>query len=184
MKTCIKCGNEKELEERDDFYFYFNSELRCENPVSQLSFALTCLMFEKEKEQENKRLTKLRDYFIQKVLQKIPKSFLNGHPQKRLPNNINISFLDVEGESILLYLNEKGIYVSTGSACSSNQLEISHVLDAIGLKHDSAHGSIRFTLGKRTKKSDLDYVLKELPIIISSLRKISPIHLKTEEIRK
>jgi len=137
-----------------------------------------------QKGNENKRLENLRDYFVKKVIETIPKTFLNGHPTKRLPNNINLAFLDVEGESILLYLNEKGIYVSTGSACSSEKLEISHVLDAIGLKHDAAHGSIRFSLGKRTTKQDLDYVIEQLKDIIESLRRISPVHLKMEEIRK
>ena len=101
-----------------------------------------------------------------------------------IPGNANISFLDVEGESILLYLDHKGILVSTGSACSSEKLEISHVLDAIGIKHDAAHGSIRFSLGKSTTKEELDYVVKELKQIIQSLRMLSPIHLNKEEIRK
>ena len=82
----------------------------------------------------------------------------------------------------MLHLNEKEIYVSTGSACSSKELEISHVLNAIGLKADAAHGSIRFSLGKRTTKGDIDYVLKVLPGIIESLRRLSPVHL--EEVRK
>lgn len=154
-----------------------------ENVAGIIGFAKALELAQKEKNKENERLAKLRDYFITKILKAIPKSFLNGHPTRRLPNNANISFLDVEGESVLLYLNEYGIYVSTGSACSSNKLEISHVLNAIGLNHDAAHGSIRFTLGKRTTKAELDYVIKVLPGIISSLRKISPIHLELNEIR-
>lgn len=154
-----------------------------ENVPGIVGFAKALELAQAEKEKENKRLTALRDYFVREVIKRIPKTFLNGHPTKRLPNNANISFLDIEGESILLYLNEAGIYVSTGSACSSHKLEISHVLDAIGLKHDAAHGSIRFTLGKKTTKQDLDYVLKVLPGIIGSLRKLSPIHLKMENIR-
>lgn len=135
------------------------------------------------KEKENTRLIKLRDYLIISVLNKIEKSFLNGHPKKRLPNNVNISFLDVEGESVLLYLDQKGIEVSTGSACSSHKLEISPVLSAIGLIHDAAHGSIRFTLGHKTTKKDIDYTVKELKEIIENLRKISPIKLEMKDIR-
>jgi cysteine desulfurase len=155
-----------------------------ENLTAIVGFAKALELAQKEKDQENQRLTQLRDDFINKVIKEIPKTFLNGHKKERLPNNANISFLDVEGESILLYLDHKGILVSTGSACSSEKLEVSHVLDAIGLKHDAAHGSIRFSLGKSTTKEDLDYVVKELKGIISSLRKISPVHLKMEEIRK
>jgi cysteine desulfurase len=146
-----------------------------------LSTALS--LAQEEKDVENKRLIKLRDYLIAQVLKNIPKTFLNGHPQERLPNNANLSFLDIEGESILLYLNEYGIYVSTGSACSSHKLEISHVLNAIKLNHDAAHGSIRFTLGKKTTKEEIDYVLKVLPEIIKSLRLISPIKMELSEIR-
>lgn len=155
-----------------------------ENVPAIVGFAKALELAQKEKEAENKRLSGLRDYFIQEVLKKIPKTFLNGHPTKRLANNANISFLDVEGESILLYLDQKGIMVSTGSACSSEKLEISHVLDAIGLKHDAAHGSIRFTLGRKTTKEELDYTVKELVPIIKSLRQISPVHLNEGEIRK
>ncbi|HLD73031.1 MAG TPA: cysteine desulfurase NifS [Candidatus Nanoarchaeia archaeon] len=155
-----------------------------ENVPAMVGFAKALELAQKEKEAENKRLSNLRDYFIKEVLRKIPKTFLNGHSTKRLANNANISFLDVEGESILLYLDQKGIMVSTGSACSSEILEISHVLDAIGLKHDAAHGSIRFTLGKKTTKEELDYTVKELIPIIKSLRQISPVHLNEKEIRK
>jgi cysteine desulfurase len=154
-----------------------------ENVSGIVGLAKALEIADAEKNAENKRLINLRDYFIKQAMKSVPKTFLNGHPTERLPNNANISFLDVEGESILLYLNELGIYVSTGSACSSHKLEISHVLDAIGLKHDAAHGSIRFTLGKRTTKKDLDYVVKVLPEIISSLRKLSPLHLEMKNIR-
>ena len=152
-----------------------------ENLTAIVGFAKALELAQKE---DNKKITELRDYFIEKVLKEIPKTFLNGHKKERLPNNANISFLDVEGESILLYLDQKGILVSTGSACSSEKLEISHVLDAIGIKHDAAHGSIRFSLGKSTTKEELNYVVKELQEIISSLRKISPVHLNPNEVRK
>ncbi|MBT4935855.1 cysteine desulfurase [Candidatus Woesearchaeota archaeon] len=155
-----------------------------ENVPAIVGFAKAMEYAHREKKKENKRLIQLRDTFITNVIKTIPKSFLNGHPTERLPNNVNISFLDVEGESVLLYLNEKGIAVSTGSACSSKELEISHVLDAIGLKHDAAHGSIRFTIGRKTTTQDLKYVLTVLTPIIETLRRISPVKVKKSEIRK
>lgn len=161
----------------------FGNRSGTENVPGIVGLAAALELAQKERDDENKRLIKLRDYFIQEVLKRVPKSFLNGHPAKRLPNNANISFLDVEGESILLHLNKEGIYVSTGSACTSQKLEISHVLNAIKLKHDAAHGSIRFTLGKKTSKSDLDYVLKVLPEIIKSLRLLSPVKMELKDIR-
>ena len=148
-----------------------------------IGFTVALELAQKERIEESKRLIQLRDYFIKRVLKEISDTFLNGHPQKRLPNNINISFLNVEGESVLLYLNGKGICVSTGSACSSQKLEISHVLKAIGLRHEAAHGSIRFTMGRKTTKAELDYVIKVLPEIILPLRRLSPVHLKMTEIR-
>jgi len=153
-----------------------------ENVSGIVGLAKALELAQKERMKESKRLTQLRDYLIAQVLEKIPKSFLNGHPIDRLPNNVNLSFLDVEGESVLLYLNEYGIYVSTGSACSSHKLEVSHVLKATGLNHDAAHGSMRFTLGRKTKKEDIDYVLKILPEIIESLRKISPVKMDVNKI--
>ncbi len=153
-----------------------------ENVPGIVGLAKALDLAQKERHKENRRLVQLRDYLIKEVLEKIPKSFLNGHPIDRLPNNANLSFLDVEGESILLYLNEYGIYVSTGSACSSHKLEVSHVLKATGLNHDAAHGSMRFTLGKKTKKEDIDYLLSVLPGIIEALRKISPVKMELSQI--
>lgn len=128
------------------------------------------------KEKENARLIKLRDYLIKNLL-KIPKTILNGHPESRLPNNVNISFMDIEGEAMVLYLDSYGIYASTGSACQSATLEPSHVIRAIGLPYEAAHGSLRLTLGHRTTKADLDYLLKVLPEIVKKLRAISPVKL-------
>jgi len=119
----------------------------------------------------------LRDYFIKNVLKNIPHCRLNGHPQKRLPNNINLSFAGLEGESLVLRLDQYGISASTGSACTSTDLRPSYVLMALGLKEELAHGSLRLTLGRKTTKKDLDYVLKILPKIVSDLRKISVINL-------
>lgn len=128
----------------------------------------------KQMARESKRLTKLRDQLIQGVLTKIPHSHLNGHPKKRLPNNTNFWFDFVEGESIVASLDEYGIAASTGSACSSEKLEPSHVLISCGLQPECAHGSLRLTLGRWTTKKDIDYTLKILEKVISNLRKISP----------
>lgn len=118
----------------------------------------------------------LRDYFIDRVLKEIPYVKLNGDPVKRLPNNINLSFRFVEGESLLIMLDMKGIAASSGSACTSGSLDPSHVLLAIGLPHEIAHGSLRLTLGKDTTKEDLDYTLEQLKEIIGKLRDLSPLY--------
>ena len=124
---------------------------------------------------EAERLTPLRDRLIQGILKSIDHSYLNGHPVKRLPNNANLSFDYVEGESMCLNLDLKGICVSTGSACSSSNLEPSHVLLAMGVPSQLAHGSLRFTLGKWTKPADIDRVLEVLPPIVAKLRAMSPL---------
>lgn len=128
----------------------------------------------KNMKKENERLTKLRDFLIKGILNSIDDCWLNGDEKKRLSNNVNISFERVEGESLLMELSNKGIMCSTGSACSSNNLEPSHVLLAMGLSSPEAHGSLRFSLGRWTKKSDIDYVLKILPLVVKKMRKISP----------
>jgi cysteine desulfurase len=124
---------------------------------------------------EAERLTPLRDRLIQGILEGIDHSYLNGHPVKRLPNNANLSFDYVEGESMCLNLDLKGICVSTGSACSSSNLEPSHVLLAMGVPSQLAHGSLRFTLGKWTEPEDIDRVLEVLPPIVAKLRAMSPL---------
>lgn len=118
----------------------------------------------------------LRDYFIDRVLKETPYVKLNGDPVKRLPNNINLSFRFVEGESLLIMLDMKGIAASSGSACTSGSLDPSHVLLAIGLPHEIAHGSLRLTLGEDTTKEDLDYTLEQLKEIIGKLRDLSPLY--------
>lgn len=122
---------------------------------------------------KNKEILKLRDYLIKKVLREIPDTRLNGSLEKRAPNNTNFSFADAEGEGLLLSLDMEGIAASTGSACSSGALDPSHVLLAIGLKHEQAHGSLRFTLGKHTTKKELDTAVAKLKIIVKRLRSIS-----------
>ena len=104
----------------------------------------------------------------------MPKALRAGHPKKRLPNNINFSFPGIEGESLVMQLDLLGIAASTGSACSSEKLEPSHVLLAIGLKPEQAHGSLRLSLGRWTKEKDVDYVLEVLPKVVKRLREISP----------
>jgi len=124
---------------------------------------------------EAERLTLLRDKLIQGLLERIADTRLNGHPVKRLPNNVNISVDFVEGESMCLNLDLEGICASTGSACSSSSLEPSHVLLALGLRHEQAHGSLRFTLGKWTTEEEINRVLDTLPNIITKLRAMSPL---------
>ena len=115
----------------------------------------------------------LRDYLVEKILKNISESYLNGSKDSRLPHNANISFGGIEGESLLMLLDQEGISVSTGSACSSSSLELSHVLKAMGVSPELSHSSIRFTLGKETTKEEINFVLKVLPEKIEKLRKIS-----------
>jgi cysteine desulfurase len=126
-----------------------------------------------------KDMSRLRDHLIKGCL-KVRDSRLNGHPKDRLPNNVNVTFRFIEGEALVLMLDSLGVAASTGSACSSKKLEPSHVLLAIGLRHEEAHGSLRLTLGKETKASDIQYVLKVLPGVVERLRKISPFKGKWE----
>ena len=121
------------------------------------------------------KIEKLRNKLLDGILKSIPNTFLNGFRENRLPNNANISFSGVEGESILMALNEKEVAVSTGSACASGSLEPSYVLMALGIGVERAHSSIRFTLGKYNTEKEIDYVLKILPGIIERLRSISPL---------
>jgi len=127
-------------------------------------------------EKEAKFQTSLRDKLIKEIPQSIPEVRLNGHSNKRLPNNVNFSISYIEGESILLNLDMLGIACSTGSACTSTSLEPSHVLLAIGLPHELAHGSLRITLGRWTKEEDIDILLEHLPKIVKKLRAMSPLY--------
>jgi len=148
-----------------------------ENTALIVGFSEALKLAEKLRKKESRRWKILRDSFIKKVLKTIPLSQLNGHSQERLPNNINISFAGIEGESLVLKLDQYGISVSTGSACTSTDLTPSHVLLALGLPENLAHGSLRLTLGRKTTKKDLDYVLKILPQVVEELRKMSAIRL-------
>lgn len=124
---------------------------------------------------ESERLTILRDKLISGIQERVPKTRLNGHKSERLANNVNISFMDIEGEALLLYLDAAGIEASTGSACTSASLDPSHVILALGLPYEVAHGSLRFSLGKGTTSEDVDYVLEKLPPLVEKLRSISPV---------
>lgn len=152
-----------------------------ENVPSIVGFAKALELAEASKEEENTRLIALRNYFWKRLEAEIPKIRLNGpalgDATVRLPNNLNVSILDIEGEALLLYLDEYGIICSTGSACTSESLDPSHVLLSCGLPYEYAHGSLRFTLGKRNTKEDIDYVMTYLPGIVEKLREISPVNL-------
>lgn len=144
-----------------------------ENVPGIVGFGKACELA-KQRLPDESNLTALRDSLIKGAL-KIEDSYLNGHPIKRLPNNANFRFSYIEGESMILNLDMKGVAASTGSACSSTSLEPSHVLMAIGLRPEEAHGSLRLTLGRENTQEDVDYVLSVLPDIVNKLRMISPL---------
>ena len=126
-------------------------------------------------EEHNKKIKKLRDYYVSQVTEKIPYVKVNGSMEKRLPGNSNISFRFIEGESLLLNLDLKGIAASSGSACTSGSLDPSHVLLAIGLPHEIAHGSLRISIGKYNTKEEVDYLIENLVEIVNRLREMSPL---------
>lgn len=133
--------------------------------------------FAMEKMEENrKQEASVRDYAIDRILKEIPYARLNGHRTERLPNNINVCFRFIEGESMLIMLDQKGICASSGSACTSGSLDPSHVLLAIGLPHEIAHGSLRMTLSEETTKEDMDYVVDSIKQIVERLRSMSPLY--------
>lgn len=127
-------------------------------------------------DEESAKQATLRDYLIEEVTSKIPHCWLNGHKTDRLPNNVNIGFEFIEGESMLIMLDMKGFQASSGSACTSGSLDPSHVLLAIGLPHERAHGSLRLTLGEDNTKEDIDALVVELAPIVSRLREMSPLY--------
>lgn len=155
------------------------------NVPALVGFATAAQIAHQEMKEENKRLTAIRDRIFRVVLDKIPNSYLNGHQQKRLANNVNLRFAGIEGEAILMKLDALGIAVSTGSACASVGLSgelgsfadmaPSHVLLALGLTHEQAHGSIRISLGRLTTEEEVDYLLEVLPKVIADLRRLSPL---------
>ena len=147
-----------------------------ENVPGIVGYGVAARMAAETMEERTKKERELRDYFIRRVLEEVPYVRLNGDPVKRLPNNANFSFRFIEGESLLIMLDMKGIAGSSGSACTSGSLDPSHVLLAIGLPHEIAHGSLRLTLGADTTKEDLDYTLEQIKEIVQKLRNLSPLY--------
>ncbi len=146
-----------------------------ENVAAIVGFGKAAEIAKKEMQTESARLTKLRDRFIDGLLKPIPYSFLNGHPTTRLPDNVSVRYSFIEGESMLLSLDLMGVYASSGSACTAKTLEPSHVLLATGLKHEEAHGSLMFTLGRHNTEEDVDYAASLMPDIVKRLRGLSPL---------
>ncbi|MEW5760688.1 MAG: aminotransferase class V-fold PLP-dependent enzyme [Candidatus Thermoplasmatota archaeon] len=157
-----------------------------ENLAGIVGFGKACEIAKEKIVDEGIRLKKLRDKLIKEVLANIESSYLNGHPELRLPNNAHFRFSAIEGESLVLGLEEYGIMGSTGSACSSKKLEPSHVLRAIGLSNIDTHGSLRLTLGRENSMEDVEYVIDVLPKVVKKLREISPLWKKmySEEVMK
>jgi cysteine desulfurase len=146
-----------------------------ENMPGIVGFGKAAEIAKQEMQIHLQKLTKLRDRFIEGLIGQLPYSFLNGHPTKRLPDNVSVRYSFIEGESMLLSLEMNGILVSSGSACASKTLEPSRVLLATGLKHEEAHGSLMFTLGRESKMEDIEYVIGVMPSIINRLRDMSPL---------
>ncbi len=153
-----------------------NRRAGTENLAGIVGLAKGLSLSVRDMEKEARRLTHLRNRLCRELLGKIPSTRLNGHPIKRLPGNVNVSVEYVEGESMLLMLDREGIFASTGSACTSGSLEPSHVLMAIGLPHEVAHGSLRFTLGDSNTIGDIDRVIEVLPPLVGKLRAMSPLY--------
>ena len=153
-----------------------------QNVAFIVGFAEALRLGQAERFWETKRLLELRKMLEDGILKSIPKTFLNGHPTKRLPNNANITISDIEGEAMMLYLNEYGICTSSGSACTSLTLEPSHVILAMGLPYEVAHGTLRFTLGRKTTKKDIEKIIEVLPGIVETLRKISPVNVDMDKL--
>ncbi|MFX1323085.1 MAG: cysteine desulfurase family protein, partial [Promethearchaeota archaeon] len=146
-----------------------------ENVPGIVGFAKAAEIMRSEIKTEAMRLKSMRDKLIQQVLSKVPNSYLNGHPEKRLPNNAHFRFDYIEGESLILSLKDQKVAAATGSACSSKTLEPSHTLISMGLLHEEAHGSLLFTLGRFTKETDVDKAIEVLPDIVKRLRLLSPL---------
>jgi len=148
-----------------------------ENTPGIVGFGKACELIGQRLEEESKRLAKLRDRLLNGILERIDHVKVNGPlGDKRLPNNVNVSIKYVEGEALLLSLDMLGIAASSGSACTSGSLDPSHVLLAMGIPHEIAHGSLRFSLGRQNTEEDIDYVLEHLPKIVERLRSMSPLY--------
>lgn len=152
-----------------------NKRAGTENVAGIVGLAKALEISHRDMEKHNKQIKELRDYYVQEVKQKIPYIKINGDLEKRLPGNSNISFRFIEGESLLLNLDLKGICASSGSACTSGSLDPSHVLLAIGLPHEIAHGSLRISIGKYNTKEEIEYTVSCLTEIVQRLRDMSPL---------
>jgi cysteine desulfurase len=152
-----------------------------ENVPGIVGLGKACQIAEENLEKNMEYVSSLRDRLIKGVLETIEQSYLNGHPTKRLPNNANFRFSSIEGESLVLQLDAKGINASTGSACSSKKLEPSHVLMAIGLKEVDAHGSLRISLGTENTQEDIDYTITAIGEVVERLRSMSPLWCPAKE---
>jgi cysteine desulfurase len=146
-----------------------------ENTPGIVGFGKAAEIAKQEMHVESDRLKIIRDELIRRITSTIPESYLSGHPIKRVSNNANIRFNYIEGESLILSLDDEGIQLGTGSACAAKTLEPSHCLLALGLKHEEAHGSLVFTLGKGNNREQVDYIMAKLPAIVKRLRAMSPI---------
>ena len=146
-----------------------------ENVPGIVGLGKACTIAKENLERDAQKLTTLRNRLIDGVLESNEDSYLNGDRIKRLPNNANFRFTGIEGESLILHLDSKGIAASTGSACSSTKLEASHVLTAIGLKQQDAHGSLRISLGRENTEEDIDYAITAITEVVEQLRKMSPL---------
>lgn len=153
-----------------------NRRAGTENIPAIIGMAAAISLAMSELESENKRLSKLRDKLIDGILKTIPFTMLNGSKDRRVCNNCNVSFKFIEGESVLLLLDMVGVCASSGSACTSGSLDPSHVLLALGLPHEEAHGSLRLSLGLYTTDSDIEFLLEKLPPIVQKMRNISPLY--------
>jgi len=151
-----------------------------ENVPGIVGFGKAAELAHENLEERIQEKTRLRDKMIDGILENVPYTILNGHRTKRLPNNFNISFRFIEGESLLLSLDMVGIAGSSGSACTSGSLDPSHVLLSLGLTHEVAHGSLRLTIGAYNTEEEVDYVLEQLPPIVERLRKMSPLYEEIE----
>ena len=147
-----------------------------ENVPAIVGFGKAAEMAAESMEERAVKETELRDYLISRVMEEIPYVRVNGHRTRRLPNNVNLAFQFIEGESLLILLDSKGICGSSGSACTSGSLDPSHVLLAIGLPHEIAHGSLRLTLSQENTKEEMDYVADSLKAVVERLRNMSPLY--------
>jgi cysteine desulfurase len=152
-----------------------------ENVPGIVGFAKAVEIAMAEREEKVERLEELRKYLVAGVLERIEEVSYNGHSEKRLPGNANFSFKYIEGESVVLQLDMVGIAVSSGSACASASLEPSHVLLAMGLTAEDAHGSLRVTMGRSNTKEEVDYFLEVLPEVVGKLRRMSPLYAQSRD---